>query len=1088
MEKSDKNYLYRKFPVLMVFYMLFFSPFLSNAQFYNGSNLLFGKSRIQYETRVWSYYRTPYADIYYYPQSKELAIFTANRLPIILTEMEKRIGISPEQKIQIIIYGRQSDFMQSNIGLSNEDFFNTGGVTSVYEDKIFLYFKDNLNTFSDDLRESIASLLISSFTTGSDLKSNISASYFASFPYWFTGGLSMYLSKEPTSDIENRIRDGITNKRFRKLYKLSISEQQLAGYSFWQFIVNRYGESYIPSILYYASTTRNYERCLSYALNIHFDVLFEDWMRYCQEKYMPKAGESNIELDLFKYKKNTQYFYPVLSSSDNTLAYVTNKEGRIKVWIMDLSTKKSTCIYKYHYRIEDKPDYSYPLIAWHPSGELLTMMVESHDKVFFRNYNIQNKKFAPNQIVFIQKITSFSYSSDGKYIALSGVKNGQSDIYLFNLASRALEQITNDKADDFAPHFIRNNTQLIFSSNRNNDTIGIDNNFSKSRFDLFTYDVVAKNKALTCIAHTPYANETFAIDAEKDYISFLSDRNGINNRYLGYFENVISHIDTAIHYAYRINYYPISNNNTGIVFQDINQKNAIATNQIFRKGQSIIGIEDYIRFSGVGKKILMIPPTAKEKTDDTEIAAKESLDSAEESDEGKKESELQTKTLTKQLRLVRLSDIIPQNDSVGKNNKIPPLANAEEPDNIEDIALIPRNYNVQYFINEMATQVDFSFLNTSYQQFVKTSSPVYLNPGLNARVMFGIRDLMEDYRMTGGFRISVDLNDMEFLYSYENLKHRLDHQIVAHYQSLKSYNYRYGIRQQNASLFYILNYPFDRVNSLKTAVSIRYNRLDIKAIDDISLHEKSQNDIWTGAKLEYTIDNTMPVSTNMMRGFRGKFFAEYMCTPTQQFNNMTVLGLDLRHYAKIHNTLIWANRFAGSTSLGKNRLIYYMGGVDNWMFAKFNQEISIDTTVNYAYQTLATNMRGFTQNIRNGTTFFVWNTELRFQMIQCFAKKPLRSDFLRSFQLVAFADAGTAWAGLHPYLDDNALFTRTITPGNANAYKIVVRQKTEPIVAGFGIGARFMILGYFIRLDYAWGVEDYAVNKGVFYLSFNLDF
>ncbi len=147
-----------------------------------------------------------------------------------------------------------------------------------------------------------------------------------------------------------------------------------------------------------------------------------------------------------------------------------------------------------------------------------------------------------------------------------------------------------------------------------------------------------------------------------------------------------------------------------------------------------------------------------------------------------------------------------------------------------------------------------------------------------------------------------------------------------------------------------------------------------------------------------------------------------------------------------------------------------------------------DTSVNYTYQTLATNMRGFTQNIRNGTNFFVFNSELRFQIIQCFAQKPLRSEFLRSLQFVLFGDAGTAWVGLHPYLEQNALFTRTINMEGSNI-KITLKKQTEPIVGGVGIGLRFQLLSYFIRLDYAWGIENYKIaNDGVFYLSFNVDF
>ena len=88
-------------------------------------------------------------------------------------------------------------------------------------------------------------------------------------------------------------------------------------------------------------------------------------------------------------------------------------------------------------------------------------------------------------------------------------------------------------------------------------------------------------------------------------------------------------------------------------------------------------------------------------------------------------------------------------------------------------------------------------------------------------------------------------------------------------------------------------------------------------------------------------------------------------------------------------------------------------------------------------------------------------------------------------QLVAFADVGTAWTGLTPYSPENSLFKQIIISG---PIKITLDKQTEPIVAGFGAGIRFLLLGYFLRLDYAWGVENYKVNDGLFYISLNLDF
>ncbi|MGC9345114.1 MAG: hypothetical protein ACP5E3_20585, partial [Bacteroidales bacterium] len=201
-------------------------------------------------------------------------------------------------------------------------------------------------------------------------------------------------------------------------------------------------------------------------------------------------------------------------------------------------------------------------------------------------------------------------------------------------------------------------------------------------------------------------------------------------------------------------------------------------------------------------------------------------------------------------------------------------------------------------------------------------------------------------------------------------------------------------------------------------------------------------------------------------------------------------GADFRHYTRIHRTLIWANRFATSTSFGNTPLIYYLGSVDNWTTINpnvevFDRSVPIDYSRNYAFQTLATNMRGFTQNIRNGNNFALINSELRWPLIRYFANRPLSSSFLNNFQVVGFFDAGTAWAGLHPWAGENEYDTEEFQNGPVN---VVIDSNREPLVAGYGFGLRSRIFAYFVRVDWAWGIENRTILPRIFYFSLNLDF
>ena len=183
--------------------------------------------------------------------------------------------------------------------------------------------------------------------------------------------------------------------------------------------------------------------------------------------------------------------------------------------------------------------------------------------------------------------------------------------------------------------------------------------------------------------------------------------------------------------------------------------------------------------------------------------------------------------------------------------------------------------------------------------------------------------------------------------------------------------------------------------------------------------------------------------------------------------------------------MVWANRVAGSTSFGNRKLVYYLGGVDNWLMPKFDNSIQIDPNNNYFFQTIATPVRGFFQNARNGNSFAVINSELRIPIIKMLTWKPMKSDFAENFMIVGFADAGASWTGVDPYSAENSFNTTIVRDGNL---LITIENQKEPIIYGYGFGLRSRLFGYYVRFDWSWGVDDGVLLPSVKYLSLSMDF
>lgn len=87
--------------------------------------------------------------------------------------------------------------------------------------------------------------------------------------------------------------------------------------------------------------------------------------------------------------------------------------------------------------------------------------------------------------------------------------------------------------------------------------------------------------------------------------------------------------------------------------------------------------------------------------------------------------------------------------------------------------------------------------------------------------------------------------------------------------------------------------------------------------------------------------------------------------------------------------------------------------------------------------------------------------------------------------VIGFTDVGSAWEGLNPLNARNAYDYDVI---EEKPIKVVIDRKHYPLVAGVGFGLRSRFLGYYIRTDWAWGIDGGRVLPRVFYLSLCTDF
>jgi WD40 repeat protein len=1069
----------------------------ANGQFYNGMQMSFGKNRVQHYDFYWLFYRFDNFDCYFNEDGRELAQYTAKYADKRLAELEDYFDYQLEKRLLFLIYNKHADWRQNNIGLvSGDQDYNTGGYSRIIKNKVMLFYEGDRESYNNQVSSSITEVLVNEMLSNADVRDRTNSSSQIHFPDWYMKGLVAHVAGTWDFETENRVKEGFANNRFQNLNHLEYDDALYAGQSFWRFIAATYGEPIIPNIIYLTKIYKNINDGFMYVLGQDVKELSEEWKKYYQEYFEGKNQGTPGSPDVLKKGKREQIIQSVRISPDRRYtAYVTNDWGRRRIWLYDEQSGKTKKIFVKEPKLEQLIDRSYPIIAWHPNGRILTFINEEKGALKIYFYRTDEKTTQSLNLLYFDKVLDFSYSPDGTRLVMSAVKKGMTDIYVHTISSATSDQITFDAADDLNPSFIRGRADnIIFSSNRLNDTLVKDGDplqRTGNIFNLFVYDLKSGGSVLQRVSDEKLNDRLMVRDAGRRELSFIGDDNGIYNRYTATFDSTISYIDTITHYRYYLTSKPVTNYDYSILDYDIHGVSKLSAETGFYNNRSMLSMAS--RPESPRRDELIITNYRSER--DKMLHAADSVEQLRLwlIEEDRKRRDTLTKPLYEYYVTDEPIDINHYIFEREKQNYYEQLWRKEYMDIDLDTGRMSfpqaRIYMLSFYNNYVASQVDFSFLNNSYQAY--NGGAPYFNPGLNLLTKIGTVDLLENYKLTGGFRFSGNFDSNEYLVSLESLKGTWDKQLIFHRQAFSSGNDTslYKIHSQNLYLTY--SKPLSEALAVKGTAIYRYDRYVTLATDLSSLLRPNIERHWAGLKGELIYDNTRKRAVNIYYGTRFKIFGEYYREVTTKKSDMFVVGADFRHYIKIHRELIWANRFAASSSFGPTKLIYYLGGVDNWMGFLFNSlpmfdnTIPVDPTKVYGFQALATNMRGFTQNIRNGNNFALINSEIRWPFVRYFIGHPLKSNFLNSLQVVGFGDIGTAWSGLHPWSGQNAYDSETIRSGPVT---VVLDSNRDPIVAGFGAGLRAQLFGYFIRADYAWGIENQFLLPRIFYLSFSLDF
>lgn len=1084
----------------------------------------FGNNRIQYQNFKWNVISSDNFDIYYYPQSKNAAIWAANYAENEYERIADFLGYAPFQRIKLIVYATHSDLIQSNIGLSTQTVF-IGGYRVFLKNRVEVSFNGIQADFQHDITRGIAQMILNEMMFSGTFKEILQSTYFFSLPEWFLSGLIEYITFGWNVEMDDKIRDLFTTKKFNNPNRFTGEDAATIGHSVWNYLIERYGKAQVSVVLQDTKTEKNHEKALSKLFSIKYKKLLNDWKAYYKEQSDLVADTLSAPPKtqrIIKSTKDETYYGSIKLSPDGTrMAYVQNKRGRYKVLVKNIETGSHYTLYRGGYRsYEQKVNYDIPVVSWRNNDKVGAIIVRQ-DKLRLMTYDIKkefkstkerfklelsnllykvytNKQTYRGIYKHFRQVNDFNFSEDGATIVLSGETFlGQSDIFIYNLRNNNVKAITNDVFDDRNPTFMpKSIKQIIFSSNRVTDSLQpkLKADFRKIqyKYDIFQLHTDSNKVLAKRIINSPKYSEIVPRFNKNGNIFFLSDENGVFELYK--MDDLQSKPQAVTNFRQSILSYDINDESNDLAYlMNINGKRRFFLDTNFNDKitfQNLPKTPRQLLFDNLiydYKTARELAPTVANRTP---VMTRYELTQARKKSQPTTDSlEIDIENYVFEFEKKEMSSKLNRKNEglgIGLDTTLANLKAARR-----KILEVKLRFNELYISSPVRYKNDFGLDNLN--------STLRVDPlrGTGLQALVRMSDIMSNHRINAGLFGVFDFRTSIMFLEYEYLKNRVDFRIRytkdALYWNPGIIVHKYRLQKLDLTTSYPLN-PHFRVSATPYFATTRFVNL---SFGTVGLSEPIKNTNYLGFNLEFTYDDVRSKGTNINEGTRFKFGISSQGALNARNKEFAKLYLDARNYFKIHKDFTWANRFSAGSFIGAGRKNFLLGGMDNWFNSSVYQadqqspivQAFTGETVDHSdllFNEYVTNLRGFQYGQLYGNNFLLFNSELRLPIFKYFVKRQIKSNFIRNFQLAVFYDVGTAWSGKAPFGRESSFNTK-VYDSDPN-YTAIVTDYRNPFLQGYGFGFRTLAGGYYSKIDVAWGVVDYNVYRKPNLSPFSLDY
>ncbi len=1086
----------------------------------------FGKNKVKYKDFDWKYIQTRHFDIHFYEGAYQTAEFAAAVMESSYAEISEELNYNLQQRIPLFIYNSQNDLQQTNIisilipeGLS--------GVTEASKKRMVVHFNGSYEDFRHVLHHELTHGVIFDMLYGNLITSLISTSRLFSPPLWLAEGYAEYSSRHGWDIFSDMfVRDATINNYLYPPWAIGGYAAYKQGQAMVKYIADKYGEKKIGEILYNGKRYITMNKTLKETIGVDEKEFWEEFSKEMKRRYWPDIASrkevNEIAKQLTHARDDGSYFNekPVFTPDGEHIAIFTDRWDYEEIVLISAEDGKVVeRMVKGSKSADLESLHSYVSgMSFSPDGAKMVFVAKSKGEDALMFYDVDKSNIYMRKKFSFHNILSPDWSPDGKRIVFTALKENKRDVFVFDIASDTLTQLTDDLFDDVSPSWRKDSRNLIFSSDRPHPLNPDPDSLSKANlyvhhnvlmpggfeygfYNLFSVDLDSKELRPLSVGNGQNKSPEISPDGNK--VAFISNRNGIENIYIAYLDsanadgNLKNYAVTDILTGIRsISWSP---DNKKLAFEAFHRGafDVFVLNEIVPAGEhGVIAATGFIKseydllesdketveFSDdksaaetdttaeknlaaleQGNQSNEVKPDSSAVSDTSAIAVAADSTSTKTDDETEKK-DVVTKTGIHDGDFVYVSDETKDpldslmSDISPDSNAIRPLG---EPAKFDSIA-VP-SPGEDYAIKEYKTKF----------------TPDYIGGGVGYDTFFGLRGqtffVFSDYLGNHQIFLATDLVntiDQSNIQAYY-LSNKMRTNFGGGFFHTKNFylddaDHLFSDRFYGFELF--ARRPFSVFSRVDFTGSQYFIDREYYDFDDPRTDRSSK--VTTG-QLSWVFDNIVWGITGPLNGRRMRFDVEAGINLFDAGDIEFYSGeLDFRKYWHFGNNYSLALRTSGAVSTGNTPKLYFLGGTTNWIGNR-TLDAKVYEVENLYFADVVTPLRGTPYYQLSGDRYGLVNLEFRYPLIDYFVLRFPISMALTRVQGAIFFDAGSAWFG-------SDFKGGTSQGGNS---------RLNDIKTGFGFGMRANLGIFVLRYDLAWKTDFNTIaDKSTSYFSFGADF